>query len=807
MISRQARPRIGGELFDSISRGSHNPKMPARFVKSEIAPIARWLMAARIRACSNVMRAALAHAAAFAAISLLVFAPAAIAKQSASAAMTRERIAGNPGETGSKAQSAGEKQLEMLSSDLAEERRHHPTSTSAATRLALFMDSHAHDPLGTRAALALGYDAYSRKRFADAREWMTRASGEALLPEYVLYISARADGELSRPSAALQEWNQFLESYPQSVLLDSALESFAQLAANQNNVAVALRALEGAPDVATNPTLLYWRGRAREGAGQSRAAAEDFAAVYYRYPLSSLAHDAGARLAPLRALLGAAFPRINPEQKLARASALFANHNWRDARDAYEEAAPLLTGIPNELAELREARCRAQLGSGIAALAGLHFADPMVDAERLAAMTEFYRSAHDDAGMIASAESAASRAPVSDGAADALFTVGNLFWVKLDRDRATAFYDRAVAAAPEGASAPVAAWRAAWVEYLAGRNDASQRLADYVSRFPTSGFITDALYWAGRQAERDDQPDRARAFYQKLEQRFTQSYFGRLASRRLQRLGSGSVENVLLLDEIPPLPPAAAMDAPIPAGAEDRAKRARALVEISLDGFAEMEYHRAWTETGWPRALLDAARAAVQAEHYPQAIVLVRQLFPQIEDRKFEDVPLEVWLTGYPLPYLNALRRNATAAGVDPELFAGLVRQESAFDPEARSGSGAIGLSQLLPKTAQRIAKKLHMGFSAVRLVDPDYNLRIGSAYFAALLSMFGSPEEAIAAYNAGEDRVAAWRADRSYSDPAEFAESIPFSQTHDYVQIVMRNAAIYRRLYNDGHNISHEVQ
>jgi soluble lytic murein transglycosylase len=732
---------------------------------------------------------------------------AAMANHAASGAAKDEDTAGNRGEIGSKARTRDEGELETLSSALAMERNHHPGSTSTAAQLAKFAHAHARDWLGMRAALALGYDAYSRKRFADARQWMTRAKGEKLAAEYVLYISAEADGELSRPTVALEEWKEFVENYPQSVLLNSGLESFARLASQQGDVETALSALESAPGVATNPTLCYWRGRAREGAGQSRAAAEDYAAVYYRYPLSSLARDASVRLAALRVSLGAEFPRINAQQKLARADALFAGHNWRDAGEAYEEAAPLPTGTPNELAELREARCRAELGSGVAALKDIHFADPMVDAERLAAMTDFYRTAHDDVGMITAAEAAAARAPVSNGAADALFTVANSFWVRLDRDRAAAFYDRSVAAAPDGASAAVGSWRAAWTEYLAGRDDASERLTGFVTRYPNSGFMADALYWAGRLAERNDQPARARAFYQKLRQRFTQSYFGGLASKRMDRLGPAPVENVSFLDQIPLLPPAPSIEAAIPLGAADRAARARALQGIALDGFAEMEYRKAWTETGSPRALLEAARAAVEGEQYPVAIVLVRQLFPQIEDRKFDDVPMDVWRTGYPLPYLTDLRKGAKAGKVDPLLFAGLVRQESAFNPQAHSSSGAIGLSQLLPKTAQRIARQLHMRFSAARLVDPDYNLRIGGAYFGDLQAMFGSPEEAIAAYNAGEDRVAAWRAERPYADPAEFAESIPFSQTHDYVQIVMRNAAIYRRLYSSGQEFSHDVQ
>jgi soluble lytic murein transglycosylase len=760
-------------------------------------------MAGRTRVCAGQTLRGIAHGAALSIVCLLLLVP---------AAMAHANTAGNRAESGSGPPAVAEKQLETLSRLLASERKRHSSNasaadTSAAVGLAKFARTHSRDALGTRAALALGFDAYSRKRFADAREWMTQARGEALLAEYVLYISAQADGQLARPSAALDEWKRFAGSYPQSVLLNSALESFARLSVEENDAAAALPALESAPGVATNPTLRYWRGRAREAAGQSRAAAEDFAAVYYQYPLSSLARDAGARLVPLRVLLGAESPRVTPEQKLARANALFAAHHWRDARDAYAEAAPLLTTATNQVAELRAARCRAELGVGVAALENLHFADPAADAERLAAITEFYRSAHDDAGMIAAAESASARAPVSQGAADALFTVANAFWVRLDRDRATAFYDRSVTAAPAGASAPVAAWRAAWTEYLAGRDDASQRLTDFVHRYPNSGYITDALYWAGRLAERDDQPARARAFYQKLARRFTQSYFGGLASRRLERLGPVPVENVALLDDIPPLPPAPAMDAMIPAGAAERVARARGLQTISLDAFAEMEYRRAWTETGSPRALLAAARAAVEAEHYPAAIVLVRQLFPQIEDRKFDDVPLDVWLTGYPLPYLSALRRSATGEGVDPLLFAGLVRQESAFDAEAHSSSGAIGLSQLLPKTARRVSRRLRLPFSDARLVDPDYNLRVGSAYFAQLLALFGSSEAAVAAYNAGEDRVAAWRADRQYSDAAEFAESIPFSQTHDYVQIVLRNAAIYQKLYHDQRPPRHDRQ
>jgi soluble lytic murein transglycosylase len=103
---------------------------------------------------------------------------------------------------------------------------------------------------------------------------------------------------------------------------------------------------------------------------------------------------------------------------------------------------------------------------------------------------------------------------------------------------------------------------------------------------------------------------------------------------------------------------------------------------------------------------------------------------------------------------------------------------------------------QLLPTTARRLAKQAKIGYAHARLVDPDYNVRLGTLYVAGLQKQFGNVESALAAYNAGEDRVASWTAGQNYREPAEFVESIPFTETRQYVQIVTRNADIYRRLY-----------
>jgi len=102
----------------------------------------------------------------------------------------------------------------------------------------------------------------------------------------------------------------------------------------------------------------------------------------------------------------------------------------------------------------------------------------------------------------------------------------------------------------------------------------------------------------------------------------------------------------------------------------------------------------------------------------------------------------------------------------------------------------------VMPKTAQKLARQLKVRYAQARLTDPGYNLQLGSRYLANLIQGFGTPEAALAAYNAGEDRVVQWTAGQNYLEPAEFVESIPFTETREYVQIVIRNADVYRQVY-----------
>lgn len=693
---------------------------------------------------------------------------------------------------------APENQLEQLARALKQD-----NPESAYKGLAAIASRRSAGVLGTRAALALGYFDYTKSRYSQAVNWLKRAQGDPLLRDYALYWLAEANHVQGKEAEALGALETLLHDYPDSVMTELALQSLSEAARALNLPAVALNALDGYPFTAERPTLLFERAQAWEQAGQLVEAAADYQRDYVRFATSDSAREAGIKFDVLRGQLGEKIPPISLDQHLARAAALFAAKQWNEARAEYARILAQLAGAEKERAELRILECGVGLGDGPAGLAALKVEDTDVDAERLYSLVQLYRTQLQEADMVASAEAAVARAPASHWAEAALFAAGNYYWVQLDREHATAYYRRVLQNFPGTPEATPAHWRIAWSAVLTRRPEAPEFLAEHLRRYPGSPFTPDALYWLGRLAEELENAALARAYYVKLADRFPENYFTAGATARLRALGDGPKADAEVLATIPSPPPALLIDDAIPPAAAERQARSDALRSIAFDSSAELELRAAYSSTGEPRLLLEAAEEAVRADHCGAAILAIRQIYPQLESHPFDGVPKEVWQAAYPLAFESSIRRWASLAGLDPMLVAGLVRQESAFDPQARSSANALGLMQLLPRTARKVARQARVKYSTAQLFDPDYNLHLGTIYLAGLLKDFGGIERALAAYNGGEDRVTSWTAGQLYREPAEFVDSIPFTETREYVEIITRNADIYRRLYGAKHESS----
>jgi soluble lytic murein transglycosylase len=675
----------------------------------------------------------------------------------------------------------------------------HNAEPGAYNNLSAFVAKNATNVWGARAALALGYEDHSKNHEQQALAWFTKASGDALLREYVLYWTAQAKHGLGRSKDALADLETIQRDYPNTAMKEQLLESLAPLAIELGRAQDAIDALNTYPATGSRPAVLLERAQAYQSLHQLPRAAKDYQAIYYKSSQSDEAKAADSALKKILHEMGREYPYPGVELQQQRAQAFYDVHKWKESRAEFEKLLGMLHDPLNpnrQLAELRVAQARVQLKGSPKLVASLKTPDFEVDAERLYALSQIYRSDKKFDEMFATLNELTQKYPLSKWNEEGFMAAGNYYWVDLDRTRAASYYQRVLDTFPSGRNALNAEWRVAWVAYLNRQPDAQDKIKNFLLKYPASGNTSDAVYWLGRDAERSGKLAEARAYFRKDIERFPQTYFGHAAALRLSKLEPADGDSPDILDKIPPPPSLRPFDEPIPPAAADRWARAQALRTIAFDASAELELKNAYFATSSPRFLYEAAQAAFDQGHFAAGMAYGRIIVPNFDARKIDDLPIDVWKVLYPLPYEAVIRREASKNNFDPMLAAGLMRQESTFQADALSPQNAIGLMQVIPKTGKLLAKQLRVRFSPDKLFQPEYNIQLGMLYISGLVRLTGAPEYALAAFDAGEDRIAAWKAERNYDEIPELVESIPFSETRDYVQIVLRNSEVYRMIY-----------
>jgi soluble lytic murein transglycosylase len=215
--------------------------------------------------------------------------------------------------------------------------------------------------------------------------------------------------------------------------------------------------------------------------------------------------------------------------------------------------------------------------------------------------------------------------------------------------------------------------------------------------------------------------------------------------------------------------------------------RALLLVDLGLRDEARREWNFTLRGMG-DRELLAAARLACDRSDWQLCINTAERTRGEI------DTALR-----YPTPFAVEITQAATAAGLEPALVFGLIRQETRFMPQLKSSVGAAGLMQVMPATGRWMAKKIGMDWRNPEMIsDPLVNLRLGTSYLKLVLDdLGGSQAMAAAAYNAGPGRPRRWR-EGPQLETAIWAENIPFTETRDYVKKVLSNAAVYSALLDN---------
>ena len=327
-----------------------------------------------------------------------------------------------------------------------------------------------------------------------------------------------------------------------------------------------------------------------------------------------------------------------------------------------------------------------------------------------------------------------------------------------------------------------ALWRLGWRRLERGDADAALALfGELESLFPESSLRRAATYWTARALEQAGRAEESAEVFGEIAASRAGDFYRRQAEMR-------SASPVVLGPEtaVEPWP------------RDSRLERAELLSDLGLDRLALTELDALGEGVEYrPRFALRARILARQGEPR-SSIQMIRRAFPQLGTDRQYSAPPEALRLYYPLEFEEVIREQAEGQALAPALVLAMIRQESAFDAGARSSAGARGLMQLLPSTGRELARRFGLPFHDARLGEPDFSVRLGTAYFRQVLEMFDRSEElALAGYNAGPYRIRRlWR--RAGRDPEidRFVEGLPLAETRSYVKRVILFSDSYTQLY-----------
>jgi peptidoglycan lytic transglycosylase len=664
--------------------------------------------------------------------------------------------------------------------------------------------AHAKDDAGALAWLVVGYAHVLDREYAKAIDPLSRAKVYAGdLGDYVDYYLGTSYLQTGRTAEALATLADFAKTHPDSLLVRDAHVSYAGVLLLEGQAVGAATLLEQ-DRLPVRSDVELALGRAYAAAGQTAKAAQTFANIYYTMPASA---DADAAYGELRKL--PSVPPPTAAQLKTRADGLMSRKRYADAADEYRalvsEISPNSNSTERSAIQLALADALHRGGKNhdaklVLALVGGEGGD--INAHRLYLLGQVDFATNDNDAFYRTVDELRLASPASPWLEQALLSAANLHLVHHEYDQALDAFREAQARFPNGPRASYVHWKAAWLTLRQGRNeDAKKAFEEQIALYPSGSETPAALYWRARLAEEDNELLMARAFYQKLSDRYRNFYYAELGRQRLKRLPAAAADaatKYALLDRVPPLDSSGKVADSEPPSDELHVQKAELLGNGGLVDFAVRELQAAAVADGGSWGPAETAQLYDETGHYDQAIEVMKHSAPNYFALDIPDLPRKYWEALFPKAYWSDLKRSSAANGLDPYLVASLIRQESEFNPNAVSRANAVGLMQLLPKTGKAVARQVKMKrYTASQLYTPAVNLQLGTRYFRGMVDKFGgSFEYALAAYNAGSDRVEDWLNQGKYRDPQEFVESIPFTETREYVQAILRNASVYKQLY-----------
>lgn len=520
----------------------------------------------------------------------------------------------------------------------------------------------------------------------------------------------------------------------------------------------------------------YQAALCRERLGDLPAALSEYRTIWLLHPASPQADNAFQTMKQHEPTGGTAF---SPEELYQRATLLLVASRANDA--AWALAAIPRINLPDDLL------ARIELKSGQTAIKQRKFTlaekfltraagarnTAIRDEGRLALARVEERNNQSERALARLLSLASEKGPLAD---DALLEAGFVQKHAGRFSEATLLFERLSRDFPGSDLGNRATWEAAWSRYLAGDLVVA---AEAFRRLQTDTTYRErSLYWYARTLKRQNKSQEAETTLKNLLNEYP---FGFYAAwhRNHQKLATG-------WEPLPPHLP----EPPLPAGSD----RILALIACGLmeDARAEVSLLKG---NGSNKSLAPGLARLQQLADDPHGAIVT---FHQNRPERWERGSLPFWALGYPRPYAEQFMKYAGANRLSEGLVLALAKAESSFRPEVKSPVGAIGLMQLMPATAQMTAGyKGKKPYNPLWLVDPEYNIKLGTKHLRDLLDQYHQDQiYTLAAYNAGAGAVNRWRKAFGNLERDEFIESIPYQETREYVKKIVAHITIYRSLY-----------
>ncbi|MFM2125966.1 MAG: hypothetical protein RL328_2417 [Acidobacteriota bacterium] len=654
------------------------------------------------------------------------------------------------------------------------------------------------------ADLKAAIEAVQAKKFAVAAPLL--GDLRARLPQladYAAWYLATTQSELKNYAAVPASLDAvFQQEFPRSPLRGRAavLAGDAYLKLNQPKDAIAV--LRDHYNEITAPQADALLADAYLASGDKLNAAVYYQRVYFGYPQSPSIPRVQAALEQLQADMGDDYPPAMPHSMLGRAVKLLDAGKTDAARKEFEALIPQLGGAERDLARVRIGVAMYNANQNAAAyeyLSKLEVEASEPDAERLHYMVQSVRRLNRLSTMDELAERIAELYPKSPWTVDALIAAGNRHLTENDVTNYEPLYQACYERNATDPDADLCHWKVTWAHYMRREADAASMLKDHLRAYPASDESAAALYFLGRLSQQAGDARAARAYFAEVATEYPNVFYASQARDRLKALGNvGPSEDVAGFLKTVSFPQRAHVEdfqvAPL---TKARITRASLLAKAGLKDLAEGEL-RFGADAGEQPPVIAMELAKLLSDGDPaKAMRYIKRYARGYLLMPIESAPREFWKFAFPLPFRTGLERYTEQHSVDLYLMAALIRQESEFDPKAVSVTNARGLTQIEPSTGRDLAKRLRVTYTLPKLFQPDYNLQLGTFYFSWLTKQLnGNTEAALASYNAGMTRAKQWLKWGDFREPAEFIETVPITQTRDYIQSVLRNAAAYREIY-----------